>query len=219
VAESVADVLGRLRLEGTAVETLYLNQIRVKESFIGQLGAIESFTRTASKEGSIEAPVIKLGAGLSAESGVTWTMTDPTAQVLVLHKALERQGTLRRLTDAVPGSYVEVVGTGSISRPAMLDAAHQSVLRGRPGLYAALEAERAAQENVLRMMEGNDASMWLMTIGGNTPLCASVLDERWLSPSSSSWLTGIRWRVFAMVRRMHETGIPLLATMHISVCW
>ena len=76
MAESVAELLGKLRLEGTAVETLYLNQTRVRESFIGQLGAIDSFTRTVSKEGSVEAPVIKFGAGLSAESGVTWTMTD-----------------------------------------------------------------------------------------------------------------------------------------------
>lgn len=219
MTESVAELLGRLRFEGTAVETLYLNQTRVKESFVGQLGAIDSFTRTVSKEGSVEAPVIKIGAGMSAESAVTWTLTEPTAQALVLHAALEHQGALHELAGAPPGSYVEVVGTGSISRPGMLDAAHQSVLRSRPGLYPALEGERAAQENVLRMMEGKDASMWLMTIGDGSALSASVLDERWLSPSSSSWLTGCRWRVFAMVRRVHETGVPLLATLHISVQW
>jgi hypothetical protein len=215
----VADLLGKLRFDCTAVETLYLNQTRVRESFIGQLGAIESFTRTATKQGSVEAPVIKFGAGLSAESGVTWTLTEPVAQALVLHTALQQEGALRPLAGAAPGSYVDVTGTGSISRPGMLDSAHRSVLRSRPGLYGALEAERAAQENVLRMIEGADASMWLMTIGDGAELSASVLDERWLSRSASSWLTGYRWRVFAMVRRAHDTGVPLLATLHISVQW
>ena len=60
MAESVAELLGRLRFVGGPVETLYLNQPRVRESFVGQLGAIESFTRGVEKEGSVEAPVIKI---------------------------------------------------------------------------------------------------------------------------------------------------------------
>ncbi len=103
MAESVAELLGRLRIVGGPVETLHLHQPRVRESFIGQLGAIESFTRSTAKEGSVEAPVIKIGAGLTAESGVTWTLTDPTAQVLVLHAALDMQGALHALDGAVPG--------------------------------------------------------------------------------------------------------------------
>jgi hypothetical protein len=38
----------------------YLNQTRVRESFIGQIGAIESFTKTATKEGSVEVPIVKV---------------------------------------------------------------------------------------------------------------------------------------------------------------
>jgi len=219
VTESVADLRGRLRFVGGPVETLYLNQPRVKESFVGQLGAIESFTRGVAKEGSVEAPVIKIGAGVTAESGVTWNLADPTAQVLVLHAALEKHGAVHALDGAAPGNYIDFAGIGAISRPGMLDAGHQAALRERPGLYAALEAERAAQENVLRMMEGQAAAMWLLTIGDGTSLCAAVLNDCWLSPSSSSWLTGCRWRIFAMFRRVHETGIPLLAALHLSVQW
>ncbi len=69
------------------------------------------------------------------------------------------------------------------------------------------------------MMEGQAAAMWLLTIGDGTSLCAAVLNDCWLSPSSSSWLTGCRWRIFAMFRRVHETGIPLLAALHLSVQW
>src|SRR5450432_4099136 len=68
MAESVAELLGRLRFVGGPVETLYLNQPRVRESFIGQLGAIESFTRSSAKEGSVGVPVVKIGADLTAES-------------------------------------------------------------------------------------------------------------------------------------------------------
>jgi hypothetical protein len=219
MAESVAELLGRLRFVGGPVETLYLNQPRVRESFIGQLGAIESFTRSSAKEGSVAVPVVKIGADLTAESGATWTLTDPTAQVLVLHAALDMHGAVHALAEAVPGSYVDFAGQGAISRPGMLDAGHQAALRERPGLYAALEAERAAQENVLRMMEGQAAAMWLLTIGDGASLCAAVLNDNWLSRSSSSWLTGCRWRIFAMFRRVHETGIPLLAALHVSVQW
>jgi|HubBroStandDraft_2_1064218.scaffolds.fasta_scaffold49129_2 hypothetical protein len=219
MAESVAELLGRLRFVGGPVETLYLNQPRVRESFIGQLGAIDSFTRSSAREGSVEVPVVKIGADLTAESGVTWTLTDPTAQVLVLHAALDMHGAVHALDDAVPGSYVDFAGQGAISRPGMLDTGHQAALRERPGLYAALEAERAAQEDVLRMMEGQAAAMWLLTIDDGALLCAAVLNDNWLSPSSSSWLTGCRWRIFGMFRRVHETGIPLLAALHLSVQW
>ena len=206
MTESVAELLGRLRFAGGPVETLCLNQPRVRESFVGQLGAIESFTRSSAKEGTVEAPIVKIGAGLTAESGVTWTLSDPTAQVLVLHAALNMRGAVHALDDAAPGQYVDFAGAGAISRPGMLDAGHQAALRQRPGLYAALEAERAAQENVLRMMEGQAAAMWLLTLGDGAALCAAVLNDCWLSPSSSSWLTGCRWWIFAMLRRVHETA-------------
>lgn len=154
----MAELLGRLRFVGGPVETLYLNQTRVRESFIGQLGAIETFTRTATKEGSIEVPVVKVGAGLASEAGVTWTLTDPAAQALVLRASLESQGALRGLDAAGPGRYISFAGAGSVSRPGMLDDRHRAELRERPGLYDAFEAERGTQESVLRMMEGDDGA-------------------------------------------------------------
>lgn len=220
MAESVADLLGRLRFAGGPVETLYLNKTRVRESFIGQLGAIESFTRTATKEGSAEVPIIKVSAGLASEAGVTWTLADPTAQVLVLRAALESEGTLCGLADAGPGRYVSFTGAGFISRPGMLDDRHRAKLREHPGLYDALEVERATLENVLRMMEGQDASKWLLTVSDGASVCAAVLDNRWLSPSLPYWInTEGRWKILAIFRRRHETGVPLLAALHVSMKW
>jgi len=60
MAESLAELLSRLRLVGGPVETLYLNETRVRENFIGQLGAIESFARRAIREGSAQTPVVNI---------------------------------------------------------------------------------------------------------------------------------------------------------------
>ena len=135
MAESVAELLSRLRFVGRPVETLYLNETRVRESFIGQLGAIESFTRAATKKGSVEAPVIKIGAGVTTEGGVTWTLSDSIAQVLVLRTALESQGLRHGLDSAKPGRYISFEGTGLISRPGMFDDLHREGLQQHRGLY------------------------------------------------------------------------------------
>ena len=47
MAESVAELLSRLRFVGGPVETLYLNQARAHDNFISNIGEVESFTRTA----------------------------------------------------------------------------------------------------------------------------------------------------------------------------
>ena len=101
MAESVADLLGRLRFVSAPVETIYLNRDRTHDDFVGQLGAIDSFTRGATREGKLEVPLLKAGAGIGAEAGVTWTMADPTAQALVLRAALESQGLLYPLQSNV----------------------------------------------------------------------------------------------------------------------
>src|SRR6266699_1905741 len=97
--ESVSEVLSRLRFEGGPVETLYLDETRVHEDFIGQVGAIESFTRLATKEGSggLETPVLKIDVGGSSEANVTWNLSHPIVQVLVLRAILQSKGSLNGL--------------------------------------------------------------------------------------------------------------------------
>ena len=52
MAEPLSKLLSRLRFEGGPVETLYLDETRVHEDFIGQLGAIGSFTRVGTMGGN-----------------------------------------------------------------------------------------------------------------------------------------------------------------------
>jgi hypothetical protein len=223
VAESVAELLSKLRFVGGPVETLYLNETRVRESFIGQLGAIESFTRAMTKEGSVEAPVVKIGAGISSDTGVTWNLSDPITQVLVLRAALASQGLIYGIDRAEPGNYLAVAGTGIASRPGMFEDLHRDALREHRGLYDALEAERVKQEGIVRMIEGQEKPLWLLTVSDGASICAAVLDSTWLRPVFSHWMNPdyatSRWEVFGLCRRVHETRIPLLATLYVGVRW
>lgn len=223
MTESLADLLKKLSFVGQPVETLYLNEIRVHENFIGQLGAIESFTRSVTREGSAEAPIIKIGASLSSATDVTWTLGDPISQVLILRAALEFQGRLHGPDDAMPGRYISFLGTGLVSRPGMFDEEHREGLRQHPGLYDALETERAKQENIVRMIESPETSLLLLTLSEGNYVCAAFLDKRLLRPVFSHWTNpsyGVsRWEAFGLCRRIHETGVPMLATIYLGVKW
>jgi hypothetical protein len=221
MAESIADLLSRLRFVCRPVETIYLNETRVRESFIGQLGAIDSFTRTATKTGSIEAPIVKVSGELSSESGVTWTLSEPIAQALVLRAALESEGSLSGLNDAVPGHYVSFAGKAAISRPGMLDDLQRERLDGHHGLYEALEAERATVESISRITEGPESNVWLLTITEGSTICASTFDQRWLRPAWRYWAANpsSSLEIFSLFWRLHETGVPFLSPLHISIKW
>ena len=223
MAESVAELLSRLRFVRRPVETLYLNETRVRESFIGELGAIESFMRAATEHGGVEAPVIKFEVGISSEIGVTWTLSDSITQVLVLRAALEAQGLTYGLHSAKPGRYIWFEGTGLISRPGMFDDLHREGLQQHRGLYEAFEAERARQESIAGMIEGQERTCWLLTVSEGLSVCTAILDNRWLRPVSSDWMNPdyavLRWEIFALCRRIHDTGVPMLATLYVGVKW
>lgn len=216
--ESVAELLSRLRFEGRSVETLYLNETRAREHFIGHLGAIESFTRSATREGSAEVPVVKLSGGISSESEVTWTLGDPISQVLILRAALESRNLLHGINDAGRERYIAFSGTGMVSRPdGRLDAHHRKLLEEYPGLYEALEAYRAERESILRLTAPDSKErVWLLTINQGDSVCASPLDGRWLRPGIGHWI-GAQWEIFGLFRQFHETGVPLLAAIHVGL--
>ncbi len=223
VAESVAELLSRLRFVGRPVETLYLNETRVREGFIGQVGAIESFTRAAAKAGSVEAPVIKIGADVSSEASVTWTLHDPVAQVLVLRAALESQSLIYGLHHAKPGRYISSVGTGFVSRPGMFEDLHRAGLQRHHGIYETLEADRAKQESVARVIEGPGKKLWLLTLIEGDSVCAAILDDKWLRPVFSHWVNSdysvLRWEMLGLCRRISETGVPMISILCLGVKW
>jgi hypothetical protein len=223
VAESLAELLSRLRFTGRPVETLYLNETRIRENFIGHLGAVESFTRTASKQGSVKAPVIDLGASMSSEAEVTWGLNDPVTQVLVLRAALKNKNSIYDIGTAAPGHFVTFSGTGLVSRPGIFEDQHREGLKEYSGLYEALEDERASQESLMHLIEGTERLQWLLTVNNGPYICAAILDAKWLRPVFSHWMNPsysvARWEIFGLCRRLHETGFPMLAMLYIGVTW
>ena len=215
MAESLAELLSRLRFVGGPVETLYLNETRVREDFIGQLGAIESFARRAIREGSAQTPVVNISAGVSSESEVTWSLDDPITQVLVLRAALESKGSLYGLNDARPGRYTLFSGAGFMSNREISGDFHQ---RRLPGLYKALEAERAEQEGILRMTTQGSRPLWLLTITDGASVCASTLDGSWVRPAIRHFREADHpWEIFALFHRSDERGVAWLSALHVGV--
>ena len=220
MAESVSEILSRLRFEGGPVETLYLDETRVHEDFIGQLGAIGSFTRQAAMEGNagLDVPVLKIEVGGSSEANVTWNLSHPIVQVLVLRAVLQsRDCSLNRLDDVRPGRYVIFSGTGMISRPGMFDTLHRERLQAYPDIYEKLEAERAMQERDIRETEGPRESLWLLTINGGPSVCAATLIGSLLRPPFRHWVrVDSPWEIIGLCRQIHkETGVPWLAPLYL----
>ena len=235
--KSVAELLGELSFIGRPVETLYLNETRVSEHFIGQLGAIESFTRTATRNGSIEAPVVKVSGGASSDRSITWSLKEPVTQALVLRAALDDRNLLTGISHAKVGSYVTFSGIALISHPLYpFSYMHREVLHAYPGLYEALEEERAKKEDLWRMLGTSDQNIWILTVMEGTSLCAAFLDQHWITHDAIHWLSnklGARrmaildgqtaypdfpsCEIFALLREFHETGVPMLATLHLAL--
>jgi hypothetical protein len=223
VKESVAQLISRLWSSGGPMETLSLNEARVRENFISQLGAVESYTRAATKGGSLEIPFVKLGAAVSSEAGATWDLGDSITQAIILRSALEKQRSLHGLKDAQPGHYVLLSGVGAISRAGMLDGLHRKRLNKHPGLYEELEAERANQEKIMHMTGGNKKEyLWLLTVdegsGDDNSVCAAMLEGAALRDPFRHWAyADSPWEFFGLVRRIYEGKVPWLAPLHLYV--
>jgi hypothetical protein len=220
MAESVGELLARLRFVGGPVETIYLNKRRTKEGLITEVGAIESFTKTAAKEASAETPVVKIGAGISSEAGVTWTLGDPLTQVLVLRAALESKGLLYDINNVAPGRYIRFAGAAALSRPGLYDDIQQKALEEHPGLYEELEAERARAESILRVTGDPEHNLWLLTLSKGTVVCPAILSSEWLRGGFRHWIgMDSPWEIFALARGLYKTRVPALAAIHVNIKW
>jgi hypothetical protein len=219
MAESVSEVLSRLRFEAGPVETLYLDETRVHEDFIGQVGAIGALTRLATKElsGGLEAPVLKIDASGSSEASVTWNLSHPIVQVLVLRAVLQSKDLLHSFDDIGTGCYIIFSGSGMISRPGMFENLHRDRLKKFPDLYEKLEAERAMQEREMRETDGPKEHLWLLTINNGVSVCAATLMSSSLRPPFRHWTrVDSPWEVIGLCRRIHEeTKVPWLAPLYL----
>jgi hypothetical protein len=189
--ESVAEIVGRLRFVSSSAPAIYLNEQLVREMFVSQLGAIESFTRTAAREMAGEAGAggfVKVGGSRSGTQQVDYDLKEPLTQALVLHSALGSQGSVQPVgADLTRGTYIEAIGEAYL--PDLGIPRHP--LTGLDDTVAALEAERDRQQQVIQAFGGTDIPLTLLIMKNESMLSASVINRLYVRPGiAASYLGG-----------------------------
>ena len=219
---SVAEEVLRLRFTGRYVESMYRNDDRIRELFIGRVGSIAGFSRSATKDvnGSLGFKgIAELAGTRSGEQSVEYNLSDPTAQALVLRENLALAGELCDLVDAAPGRFVSVVGRSCLSRPADRPIAfdfHATCHAADQPEFADLEQERAVQEAALRLMNPSEEQMWLLVISDRAERvrAAAVLHRRWINQNAFMSYMHMPWELFGLVRQ-RIAHVPVLAAIHV----
>ena len=221
--EPVAEEVMRLRFTGRYVESMYRNDDRIRELFVGRIGAIAGFSRAAHREvnGSVGFKgIADLAGARGADQAVEYDLKDPTAQALVLRENLALAGELRDPATAQPGQFVSVVGRSCVSRPPDQPIGFElhppDCHAAEQPEFAELERQRALQEAALHLMTSGDEQMWLLAISdpGDRILAAAVLIRRWINQNAFPSYMHTPWDLFGIVRERVD-GLPMLAAIHV----
>jgi hypothetical protein len=201
---------------------MYRNDDRIRELFIGRIGSIAGFSRSASKDvnGSLGFKgIAELAGTRGGEQAVEYNLSDPTAQALVLRENLALAGELLDPANASPGQFVSVIGRSCLSRPPDQPVAfdlHGACHAADQPEFGQLEQERLAQESALRLMVPGDEQMWLLVISDRSERirAAAVLHRRWINQNAFMSYMHMPWELFGLVRG--RTGhVPILAAVHV----
>jgi hypothetical protein len=220
--ESVADEVLRLRFTGRNVESIYRNDDRIRELFIGRIGSIAGFSRSATKDvnGSVGFKgIAELAGARGGEQAVEYNLADPTAQALVLRETLALAEDFGDPANASPGQFVSVVGRSCLSRPPdqpIAFAFHAACHAADQPEFADLEQQRALQESTLRLMNPGDEQMWLLVISDTADrvLAAAILHRRWINQNAFMSYMHMPWELFGVVRD-RVAHVPVLAAIHV----
>jgi hypothetical protein len=221
----VADELLKLRFSAGPLQSLYLNEDRVNERFIGHLGAITAWTRSAEKGGGggVDLKVVKADVKGSAGNQVTYGLNDPIVRALLLREALQGEGVVRPPQSAAVGQYVIASGQSCLRHPDLQFAPEFLLNAGCPPdddpRYEELELDRSRAEAVRLALAGPASSndrMWLLMLShGRQIQAASVLNTRWVNDAVISYLNK-SWTIFGTLREAIG-GVPTLAAIHVWV--
>jgi hypothetical protein len=219
---NVADEVLRLRFTGRHVESMYRNDDRIRELFVGRIGAIARLTRAAAKgaNGSIGLKgIAELAGERNWADTVEYDLHDPTAQALVLREALGNQHELHSAATAAPGQYVSVTGVSCLSRPTAEPGGfnfHPNCRDSSDPVFAALDQARAMQEALYRSMTPGEEQMWLLTISdANQDItAAAILLRHWINTNAFMSYMHMPWEMFGTLRE-RVAGVPMLAAIHV----
>jgi hypothetical protein len=216
--ERISKVLDSLAFQKDPdpVETLYLNEPRTLEKFVNNVGAIEQYVRSESREATLGADaVVQVGGRRETNDQVTWSLRLPITQAFVLRETLARHGQIRDINEAKPGSYVVVSGTGYLTGGVYETDYMRDILNPiEDGIYDEIESRRQLQET--RRNDPKSQGLDTLTLVRHQPprIVVTFLDERWIGGVSEHF--EVPTEVFGVVRGTIGTA-PLVSTMHAYV--
>lgn len=223
----LAEELLNLRFVPRPLESLYLNDDRVTERFVGHLGSIGEWTRRAERDGSfgVDLKVINATGGLSRGNELSYDLHDITVRAILLREALQAANVIRSPEEATEGQYIICSGRACLRHPDMdprlpiLINHDEECLAEADPRFVALERNRASIESFRLALAGPAPSndrMWLLTLGpGADVKAAAVLNSACIRFAASSYIH-FNWTMFGTLRERIE-GVPSLAAIHVWV--
>jgi len=211
VSESVGAIIGRLQFVSSPAPAIYLNEALVSETFSAHLGAVDSFTRSASREvtGGAKA-VVSVGGAKGTQEQIEYRLSDPLTQALVLHSALGAEKRVRRpAAKTSVGTFVEAVGSAyfpGLKQPTATPSELQDVADS-------LEAECERQIEVARAFGKTDADLLALVLKGDRLVCGSVIDRAHVRPNVAASYLGNTQICFGLMERVLD-GLPLFTLLY-----
>lgn len=223
----LAEELLNLRFVPRPLESVYLNDGRVAERFVGHLGSIGEWTRRAQHEGGVgvDLKVINAHGTMGGGNELSYDLHDITVRAILLREALQAANVIHSPEEATAGQYVICSGRACLRHPdidprlPILINHDEGCLAEADPRFIALERNRASIEAFRLALAGPAPSndrMWLLTLGpGAAVKAAAILNSACIRFTASSY-AHFDWTMFGTLRERIE-GVPTLTAIHIWV--
>jgi hypothetical protein len=204
-----------LRFVAQHVEPAYLHKDRVRDRFTASFGAISAWVAKASTTGGGKLGGLGIeveGRGERADE-VTYDITNPIAQAMLIRASVEGQQMIRKLEEAEVLEYVVVAGKSCFRHPSLPEAGWHT---GACEPTDELERQRADAELFHKPFDPS-ASVWILMVqlptGGRA---AAVVDRKWVNDGVVPRFFHRSWTTFGVLQdRIGDT--PLIAPISVFV--
>lgn len=209
-SESVGAIVERLRFVSSSAPAIYLNERLAEEMFRAQLGAIGSFTRSASRgrEGQAGPAVVRVGASSDTSEQVDYDLGDPLTKALLLHSAMGGTEALSADLSSPPGTFMEVVGPAYLPPVALAEPVPAENLR------ALLTAECQRQTEVVRGFGDADTVLMPLLLTDQRGVVGSVISRRWVRQDWAASYLPLDQVGFGIVERIVD-DLPLMTLIYL----
>jgi hypothetical protein len=206
----VSREIKNLQFVAQHTERVYLNEERTHDRFTLFHGAIATWVSKGTAKGGLS---LKLGgfgpqAEIGSENQVTYDITDPMAQAMLLLTALQDNNTVKGLDDANVLEYVLVSGESCLRHPSVPSKRWHT-----DACMPTEELEERREDAELWHRPFNDhARVWLLMIQRSDGIgrAAGVLDQKWVNDGVIPRFLHRSWTTFGVLQD-RVGDVPLIA--------